>query len=310
MSLFPSIFNVILSLTQMIRFPEPEVYPYMRDAINDAVENKTRLFLSHFTSTTHHPWGTPNDFTELEYFQTEGVRNRHHGDMNSFLNTVRYVDSWLGDVMDLLNDGGIANETLVVLVGDHGQAFVEDSPASGTYQNSHISNLKIPLVFHHPLLPRIQVEANTTTLSIIPTILDLLVQTRSLNEKDSDVALDLINEYEGQSLIRPYRSTTENGRQAWNFNLINPGGEILSVGSAAVPYRLILPLRDDFDYKFIDTALDPEETDGITEWEPEMLVEHVRHAHSDHAAQWVAEAEKVGRWWVAERMRLWDYHAT
>lgn len=300
----------MLPLTQTIRYPEPEIYPYMRDAINDAVENKTRLFLSHFTSTTHHPWGTPNEFAELEYFQTRGVRNKHHDDMNAFLNSVRYVDFWLGDVMNLLNDTGTANETLVVLVGDHGQAFLEDSPVSGTYQNDHMSNFQIPLIFHHPLLPQMQVTANATSLSIVPTILDLLVQTRSLNDKDTDVASDLMNEYEGQSLIRPYRSTTENGRQAWHFNLINPGGEILGVGSAAVPYRLILPLRDDFDYKFVNPAEDPDETAGITEWEPDMLVEHVRNVHGDHAAQWVAEAEKIGRWWVAERMRLWDYHAT
>ena len=211
--------------------------------------------------------------------------------------------------MKLLSDKGIANETLVVLVGDHGQAFPEDAPASGTYQNSHISNFHIPLVFHHPLLPRMQITANTTSLSIIPTILDLLVQTRSLNDKDADVASDLMNEYEGQSLIRPYKAT-HNGRQAWNFNLINPGGEILSVGSAAVPYRLILPLIDDFDYKFINPAEDPEEKANIVEWEVEMLVEHVRHVHGDHAAQWVTEAEQVGRWWVAERMRLWDYLET
>lgn len=291
------------------RYPEPELFPYIQDAVNDAVENKTRLFLSHFTSTTHHPWGTPKGFHYEDYYPTQGARAKYHEDMNSYLNAVRYVDTWLGNVMDLLNEKGIANETLVVLVGDHGQAFSEDAPVSGTYQNTHLSNFHIPLTFHHPLLPRMQITANTTSLSILPTILDLLVQTRSLNDKDADVASDLMNEYEGQSLIRPYKDT-HNGRQAWNFNLINPGGEILSVGSAAVAYRLILPLTDDFEYKFTNPAEDPEENASITEWEEEMLVEHVRRVHGDHAAQWTAEAEQVGRWWVAERMRLWNQQET
>lgn len=103
-------------LTQT-RYPEPEIYPYIQDAINDAVENKTRLFLSHFTSTTHHPWGTPNAFEYNDYFSKDSVLENHQ-DMNSYLNAIRYVDTWLGEVMKLLDDSGIANETLVVLVGD------------------------------------------------------------------------------------------------------------------------------------------------------------------------------------------------
>lgn len=188
-----------------------------------------------------------------------------------------------------------------------GQAFSEDSPVSGTYQNGHVSNFHIPLVFHHPLLPRMQVTANTTSLSLLPTLLDLLVQTRSLNDKDSDIASDLMNGYEGQSLIRPYKATHKD-RQAWNFGLINPGGEILSVGSAAVPYRLILPMTDNFEYKFINPETDPEEKSILAEWEAEMLAEHVRGVHGDLAAKWVGEAVQVGRWWVGERKRLWNHH--
>lgn len=38
--------------------------------------------------------------------------------MNSYLNTVRYVDDWLGEILSLLDEAGIANSTLVVIVGD------------------------------------------------------------------------------------------------------------------------------------------------------------------------------------------------
>lgn len=38
--------------------------------------------------------------------------------MNDYLNTVRYVDDWLGDIMGLLDEAGISNETLVVIIGD------------------------------------------------------------------------------------------------------------------------------------------------------------------------------------------------
>lgn len=41
-----------------------------------------------------------------------------HEHMNSFLNVVRYDDLWLGELLGLLDENGIANETLVVVVGD------------------------------------------------------------------------------------------------------------------------------------------------------------------------------------------------
>lgn len=54
----------------------------------------------------------------MDYFPTYGVMAKSHEDMNSYLNAVRYVDTWLGEIMKLLDETGIANETLVVLVGD------------------------------------------------------------------------------------------------------------------------------------------------------------------------------------------------
>lgn len=178
---------------------------------------------------------------------------------------------------------------------------------SGTYENGHISNFRIPLLFRHPLLPRMQITANATSMSVVPTILDLLVSTGSLNQIDSTAALDLMNEYEGQSLIRPYQMTHQ-GRQAWNFGVINAGGTMLSVGSAAVPYRLILPLTEDFEYVFSNTETDPDELHPLRAWSSEALSSRVRREHGDKAGEWVADAEKVGRWWVEERQKLWNYH--
>jgi hypothetical protein len=144
-------------------------------------------------------------------------------------------------------------------------------------------------------------------MSIVPTILDLLASTGSLNKKDSEIALELANEYEGQSLIRPYRAS-HNGRQAWNFGIINAGGTMLSVGSAAVPYRLILPLTEDFEYKFSHVEKDPNEQQVISNWDLDGLVHKVRWSHGQEAADWVADADQIGRWWVEERKRLWNHH--
>lgn len=142
---------------------------------------------------------------------------------------------------------------------------------------------------------------------MVPTILDLLVNTKSLDEKDSDVAQDLMNEYEGQSLIRPFKPE-HNGRQAWNFGIINAGGTMLSVTSAASPYRMVMPLTKDFEYTFSNLETDPNEVKTINEWKLNGLVRRVGNEYGNEAAEWVEEADEIAKWWIEERKRLWNYH--
>jgi phosphoglycerol transferase MdoB-like AlkP superfamily enzyme len=101
----------------MSSFAEVEVLPYLIDTIEEAKSNEERLFLSHFTSTTHHPWGLPSGFESEDYWGHNRIVSEHE-DNNKYLNAVRYVDTWIGTMMQALEDTGIANETLVVFVGD------------------------------------------------------------------------------------------------------------------------------------------------------------------------------------------------
>lgn len=144
-------------------------------------------------------------------------------------------------------------------------------------------------------------------MSILPTILDLLINTDSLDDVDKNAASDLIQEYEGQSLLRPYKES-HNGRQAWNMGIINTGGTMLSVASAAAPYRLILPLTPEFAFIFSDLSQDPYETDVVEDWDLDSLLHTVKRKYGHDAVHWLKEAEKVGRWWVDEKKRLWNYH--
>lgn len=322
-------------------YAETELRPYVRDLFEEAANNKTRMFLSHVTSTTHHPWGTPGDFDKEPYVADQG--NINHDLMNNYLNAGRFVDIWLGDIMNMLQETGIANETLVVVVGDHGQAFGEDNKdMTGTYENGHISNYRVPLVFHHPQMPRVDIAANATALSIIPTILDLLVQSNSLDERDAEIASAILPEYQGQSLLRPFLSSIEEPhhhhghhpppppppqrdlsqietrgrpdgphgppkRFVWNMGLINAGGSMLSVTTADMPYRLILPLKESFEYTFTHLGEDPGEKTLTKAWTLAQLIKEVAPKHGEEATAWLEDAEKVGKWWVTEQKRIWGW---
>ena len=194
-------------------------------------------------------------------------------------------------------------------MADHdrsGYAFEEDSNMHSTFENGHISNLRVPMIFHHPSLPRIQLAINATSLSIIPTILDLLITTSSLNSQDLDIASNLIHQYEGQSLIRPF-IPRRNGRQQWNIGVLNAGGALLSVSSAAVPFRLVLPICKPGVYRFTDTNRDPNEISATEKNSISALANSLRRTLGDEEAEWVVEAEKIGRWWVLEQRRRWGY---
>ncbi|KAH8807249.1 alkaline-phosphatase-like protein [Xylogone sp. PMI_703] len=285
--------------------PESQARPYLRDIFRSAQEKNERLFLSHFTSSTHHPWNTPPAAGKTIDYLQRGRWGLEHS-LNRYLNTVKYDDNWIGEIMDMIDEFDMADETLVVMVGDHGYAFEEDCSIHSTYENGHISNLRVPLVFHHPTLPRIQLAINATSLSIVPTILDLLIATSSLNDQDLDVASSLIHQYEGQSLIRPFLPT-KSGRQQWNVGVLNAGGAFLSVSSAAVPFRLVLPICKSAAYRFTDTNLDPNEVAPVEENSMDALAKTLQRRFGDEAANWAVTAEKVGKWWVTEQRRRWGY---
>ena len=195
-----------------------------------------------------------------------------------------------------------------ILTHCSGQAFSEDAKVTGTFENGHISNFHVPIVFRHPQLPRVDVSANATSLAIIPTILDLLVQSQSLDDKDSAIASSLLPEYQGQSLLRPFRNERpDNGLPVWNFALINGGGAILAITSTNSPFRLIMPLKQEFNYRFTNLEKDPGELQPLEGWSIPRLADMVRKAHGEQAADWLIDAERVGRWWVDEQKRVWDY---
>ncbi|KPM45363.1 hypothetical protein AK830_g1177 [Neonectria ditissima] len=288
-------------------YPETTLKSHIEDYIKDAQEGNKRMFLSHFTSTTHHPWGTPRSFQKAHYLKTRGKMGWHE-DFDNYLNAMRFTDAWLGELLQTFDNHGLSNETLFIFVGDHGQAFKEDDRhKTGTYENGHVSNFRVPITFRHPNIPRVQYNANATSLSILPTILDLLINTGSLNAKDTEVASDLIHDYEGQSLIRPYKAS-QNGRRAWNFGVINGGGSMLSLTSADAPWRIVIPLDRNSQFRFTDLKNDPLELEPLERWSLGQLIDAVKAKFGEDAAQWTAEAGPAAKWWGTERKRLWGYN--
>jgi len=82
------------------------------------------------------------DYLELGPAHSEEIKNRYR-------NCCRTLDGFLGQVFDTLEKRGMLDDTIVVLLGDHGEEFFEHGK-SGHGQNFSCEQTRTPLVLHLP----------------------------------------------------------------------------------------------------------------------------------------------------------------
>lgn len=127
----------------------------------------------------------------------------------------------LGALLDLLDELGLAENTLVVFTSDHGEAFLEHG--NFLHQDLYRETLHVPLVLRLPrrIPAGVKVEAPVTLLDLMPTILDLAglpvpqaAQGRSLVPlwSGGDLApLPVISEWNGRANAPPLMAIREAG---------------------------------------------------------------------------------------------------
>jgi len=153
----------------------------MVDPIMRWVDEKKQkpFFLTVLTCISHHAYGLPSHFPIRQYprqpARMGGRMPRPWSDYNRYLNTVEYGDQFLGDLVDGLTKRNLIDDTLIVVVGDHGQGFYEHGQKA---HNTVIwdEGLRVPLVIHNPKLfpePRL-VEGVRRQVDIAPTVLTQL----------------------------------------------------------------------------------------------------------------------------------------
>ncbi|KID94066.1 sulfatase domain protein, partial [Metarhizium majus ARSEF 297] len=168
---------------------------------------------------------------------------------------------------------------------------------------------RVPLAFSHPNLPTIEIQESVTAMSVVPTILDLLIETGSFSSSELQAARDLLRNYEGQSLIRSLKAPETASEQRWQFTAVSPGGQGVSVRSMDEPrWRLVVPLIEDLEWWFSDLDTDPHEEDPTGSFGFAKLLQTVEEKHGIEAAKWAEEAAFVTRWWVTENHERWRYN--
>jgi arylsulfatase A-like enzyme len=91
---------------------------------------------------------------------------------------VSYTDFWIGKLLDYLETSGESERTIVILLSDHGEEFLEHDRWGHRESNLHDELLHVPLVILLPNGPRgFEIIQQVRTLDIMPTVLDLSKQT-------------------------------------------------------------------------------------------------------------------------------------
>ena len=117
-----------------------------------------------WTYQTHYPYYSSRE--EKKYNTTDPILNR-------YLNAVHHSDFVLGKIIEALKKSGLFESTLIVVTGDHGEAFGRHGQ---TTHASHIyeENLHIPCIFINPAFKKETHAGIGGMIDIAPTILNIL----------------------------------------------------------------------------------------------------------------------------------------
>jgi lipoteichoic acid synthase len=219
-----------------------------KEWLEEQKESGEPFLATYETITPHHQYLAPQERYGREDFDENDQLNR-------YLNSVRYQDFFLRNLIDQYKELGLYEDTIFVLYGDHGEAFGEHE----RYQHDNVpyeEGLRIPLLAHDPrqFQNGARVEVPVTQLDILPTVAELLGY-----EIEGGA-------YTGTSLLGP---RPDEGRTLM-FSCWNDSGCLASIkGTEKYIYHL-----DDEPEEVFDLSEDPAESQNLArERTPEELKE-------------------------------------
>jgi choline-sulfatase len=173
-----------------------------------------------------------NNYKMDDYPLTEEqVRNARH----AYYGAISYVDDKIGELLRALEDTGLADNTVIIFTGDHGDMLGERGM---WYKMSFFEwSARVPLIIHAPnrFAPG-RVARNVSHLDLLPTLIELAA---------NGAGPQLAEPIEGSSLI----ALMEGRESGWSDTVY---GEYLAEGSIAP----ILMVRHGH-YKYIYCESDP-----------------------------------------------------
>jgi arylsulfatase A-like enzyme len=208
-------------------------------------ERDRPFFVMAWTTQTHHPYEpTPN--VPVLNFNREPIDDSY--DLGRYLNVLHETDRHLARLFESVRRSGLADNTLVVVTGDHGQAF--GYPHSSYMQGRFLyeEDVHVPLMIWSPRLYRSATHASTIGghVDLAPTITEL-------------AGLEPATDWKGRSLLDPAHPP-----RAYFY----VAEDSFTLGVREDRWKYSIDLRDGTE-ELYDLSRDPSEQHNLWREEPE-----------------------------------------
>jgi len=136
------------------------------------------FFLFIWTYDTHYPYAAPtqHDFGIAQIDNYKYLKDTvEAANLNRYLNAIEETDAIIGQIMRGLESRGLADDTIVVVTGDHGEQFRQHGHLlHGT--TVYEDEMQVPLlIINRKLFPKpLRIEPLGRQMDIAPTLLGLL----------------------------------------------------------------------------------------------------------------------------------------
>jgi arylsulfatase A-like enzyme len=134
---------------------------------------------SQITDADGNHFSSPDSFDELEAYAEAHPRAGvplDQADLDFLLASydagVRHADLYVGVLLDHLDALGIADDTVVVVLGDHGECLLERGHFNHRF-SLHDENLHVPLLVRAPGLEPARHDDPVALVDVVPTLLEL-----------------------------------------------------------------------------------------------------------------------------------------
>ena len=227
-----------------------------------------------WTDQTHDPYKLPPGFPKVDFFGGNPPPQLAE-ELSRYLNVVRETDRQIGRLFAALRERGLAVDTLVVMTGDHGEAFRDPHDHRGHGFMIYQEDINVPLILWNPRLfsSGRRVPDVCAHVDVNPTIADVL-------------GIEPSGEWQGYSLFdraRPLRAFFVTGAGDYHFGLREG------------PWKYVFEATDGQERLF-DLNRDPKELQNVAASEPQRCARM-----RQRVAAWVSFEEEFlrGRWKAA-----------
>jgi choline-sulfatase len=208
------------------------------------------------------------DLDQVTDDQVRAARRAYYG-------AISFVDDQIGTILDALADSGLAGDSIVLLIGDHGEMLGE----RGLWykMNFFEGGARIPMIVHAPgRFAPARIAESVSLVDLLPTLVDLA---------GGGIPADLTTPFDGTSLL-PHLTGAAGHDEVF--------GEYLGEGAIA-PMVMIRRGR----WKFVHSPVDPDQLYDL-HLDPDELTNLA--ASPDHAEAVEAFRREVTARWDLDRI--------